>query len=118
MCRLAEQFGAGHTSSGNTGGMGLPIKKGGRYFYTHNDGLQNQSAIYVLDRLDGQPRLLIDPNTLSADGTVALTNWVPSEDGKLLAYGLAGAGSDWQDWHVLNVDSGSKLADDIKWIKF
>lgn len=97
---------------------GLPHKKGGRYFYTHNDGLQNQSAIYVLERLDAQPRLLIDPNTLSADGTVALTDWVASEDGKLLAYGLAAAGSDWQDWHVLDVASGNKLADHIKWIKF
>src|SRR3954452_9431968 len=66
---------------------GLPHKKGGRYFYTHNDGLQNQNAIYVVDRLEGSPRLLLDPNTLSADGTVALTNWVPSEHGKLLAYG-------------------------------
>jgi prolyl oligopeptidase len=97
---------------------GLPHKKGGRYFYTRNDGLQNQSAIYWVDRLDGQPRLLLDPNTLSADGTVALTNWVVSEDGKLLAYGLAGAGSDWQEWHVLDVDSGRKLSDTLKWIKF
>jgi prolyl oligopeptidase len=98
--------------------FGLPHKKGGHYFYTRNDGLQNQNAVYVVDRLDGQPRLLLDPNTLSADGTIALTNWVASEDGKLLAYGLAGAGSDWQEWHVLDVDSGHKLTDTIKWIKF
>jgi prolyl oligopeptidase len=97
---------------------GLPHKKGGRYFYTRNDGLQNQNAIYAVDRLDGQPRLLIDPNTLSADGTIALTNWVASEDGKLLAYGLAGAGSDWQEWHVLEVDSGQKRPDHLKWLKF
>jgi prolyl oligopeptidase len=97
---------------------GLPHKKGGRYFYTRNDGLQNQNAVYVVDRLDAKPRLLLDPNTLSADGTVALTNWVASEDGKLLAYGLAGAGSDWQEWHVLDVDSGRKLGDHLKWIKF
>ncbi|HMC09837.1 MAG TPA: prolyl oligopeptidase family serine peptidase [Pirellulaceae bacterium] len=97
---------------------GLPHKKGRRYFYTRNDGLQNQNAVYVVDRLDGTPRLLLDPNTLSADGTVALTNWVASEDGKLLAYGLAGAGSDWQEWHVMEVDSGRKLADHLKWIKF
>jgi prolyl oligopeptidase len=97
---------------------GLPHKKGGRYFYTRNDGLQNQNAVYVVDRLEGQPRLLLDPNTLSADGTIALTNWVASEDGKLLAYGLAGAGSDWQEWHVLDVDSGQKRTDQLKWIKF
>src|SRR5437773_2859843 len=76
---------------------GLPHKKGGRYFYTRNDGLQNQNAVYVVDRLDGPPRLLLDPNTLSADGTIALTNRVASEDGKLLADGLAGAGSDWHE---------------------
>jgi prolyl oligopeptidase len=98
--------------------FGLPVKKGGRYFFTKNDGLQNQNAVYVIDRVDGQPRLLLDPNKLSADGTVALTNWVPSEDGKLFAYGLASAGSDWQEWHVMEVDSGRKLTDYIKWIKF
>jgi prolyl oligopeptidase len=97
---------------------GLPHKKGGRYFYTRNDGLQNQNAVYVVDRLDGPPRLLLDPNTLSPDGTVALTNWVASEDGKLFAYGLAGAGSDWQEWHVLEVDSGRKLTDHLRWVKF
>ena len=97
---------------------GLPHKRGGRYFYSRNDGLQNQNAVYVVDRLDGQPRLLLDPNTLSTDGTIALTNWVSSEDGRLLTYGLAGAGSDWQEWHVLNVDTGRKLTDHLKWIKF
>jgi prolyl oligopeptidase len=96
----------------------LPHKKGGRYFYTRNDGLQNQNAIYVLDRLDGPARLLFDPNTLSPDGTVALTNWVVSEDGKRMAYGLARAGSDWQEWGVLDVDSGRLLPDKLKWIKF
>jgi prolyl oligopeptidase len=97
---------------------GLPHKKGGRYFYTRNDGLQNQNAVYVVDRLEPNPRLLLDPNTLSADGTVALSNWVISEDGKLMAYGLTGAGSDWQQWHVLEVDSGRKRDDHLKWIKF
>jgi prolyl oligopeptidase len=98
--------------------FGLPHKKGGRYFYTRNDGLQNQNAVYVAEKLDQTQRLLLDPNTLSADGTVALTNWVVSEDGKRMAYGLAGAGSDWQEWHVLDVDSGRKLSDHLKWIKF
>jgi prolyl oligopeptidase len=96
----------------------LPVKRGGRYFYTRNDGLQNQNAVFVLERLDGQPRLLLDPNTFSSDGTIALANWVPSEDGKLLAYGLAHAGSDWQEWHVMEVDSGRQLADHLKWVKF
>lgn len=98
--------------------FGLPHKKGGRYFYTKNDGLQNQNAVYVLEHLDGQPRLLFDPNTLSTDGTIALANWTVSDDGQLFAYGLAGAGSDWQEWHVLEVDTGRKLPDHLKWIKF
>jgi prolyl oligopeptidase len=96
----------------------LPHKRGGRYFYTKNDGLQNQSAVYVIDKLDGPPRLLIDPNTLSADGTIALANWFVSDDGRYMAYGLAGAGSDWQEWHVLDVATGRKLPDHLKWIKF
>jgi prolyl oligopeptidase len=96
----------------------LPVKRGGRYFYTRNDGLQNQNAVFVLDKLDAVPRLLLDPNAFSTDGTIALANWVPSEDGKLLAYGLAHAGSDWQEWHVLEIDSGRTLADHVKWVKF
>jgi prolyl oligopeptidase len=96
----------------------LPSKKGSRYFYTRNDGLQNQSVVYVVDSLAGQPRLLLDPNTLSADGTVALKNWTVSDDGKLMAYGLAGAGSDWEEWGVLDVDTGRVLADKLKWVKF
>src|SRR5205823_984811 len=63
-----------------------PAKEGGRYFFTKNDGLQNQAPLYVLDRLDGTPRLLLDPNTLSKDGTVSLSGWAVSHDGKLLAY--------------------------------
>lgn len=96
----------------------LPVKRGGRYFYTRNDGLQNQNAVFVVDRLDGQPRLLLDPNAFSTDGTVALANWVPSEDGKLLAYGLAHAGSDWQEWHLMETDTGRQLDDHLKWVKF
>lgn len=97
---------------------GLPHKKGGRYFYSRNDGLQNQSVLYVADALDAEPRVLLDPNKLSADGTVSLTSWRPSEDGKLLAYGLASAGSDWQEWKVLEVDTGKQTDDFIRWVKF
>ncbi len=97
---------------------GQPHKKGGRYFYSRNDGLQNQNAVYVVEPLDGQPRLLFDPNTLAADGTIALKNWTVSDDGKLMAYGLAGAGSDWEEWGVLEVDTGRVLPDKLKWVKF
>src|SRR5579864_8449798 len=78
--------------------FGIPVKRGGRYFYTRNDGLQNQAVLYVADSLDAAPRVLFDPNKLLADGTVALTGWSPSEDGKRLVYSLAEAGSDWEKW--------------------
>ena len=71
-----------------------------------------------MDELGGEPRLLIDPNKLSADGTIALGNWEVSDDGKLLAYDLAEAGSDWRECHVLEVDTGRKLPDHLKWTKF
>ena len=97
---------------------GLPNREGGRVFYSKNDGLQNQSVLYVADSLDGTPRVLLDPNTLSADGTVALSGTAISEDGKLLAYGLASAGSDWQEWRVRDVATGQDTPDVIKWVKF
>lgn len=98
--------------------FGLPRKKGSRYFYTHNDGLQNQSVLYVAERLDAEPRLLLDPNKLSADGTVDLAGWQVSEDGNLLAYGISSAGSDWKEWKVLDVATGRELSDHLKWVKF
>jgi prolyl oligopeptidase len=97
---------------------GVPGKKGGRYFFTKNDGLQNQSVLYWMERLDGTPRVLLDPNTLSADGTVALTGTAVSEDGKLLAYGLSSSGSDWTTYHVRDVDTGQDQPDLVEWIKF
>ncbi|MHB1422676.1 MAG: prolyl oligopeptidase family serine peptidase [Gemmataceae bacterium] len=95
-----------------------PFKAGGRYFYTKNDGLQNQAVLYTLDSLDGEPRVLIDPNKWSKDGTVALTGMEVSDNGKYLAYGVAEAGSDWNTWHVLDVGGGKVLSDEVKWIKY
>ncbi|MCI0359199.1 MAG: prolyl oligopeptidase family serine peptidase [Planctomycetaceae bacterium] len=106
------------TSLWNYQRYGQPHKRGGRYFYSRNDGLQNQSAVYVVESLDARPRLLFDPNTLAADGTIALKNWAVSDDGKLMAYGLAAAGSDWEEWGVLNVDTGRLLPDKLQWVKF
>ena len=97
---------------------GVPVKEGGRYFFTRNDGLQNQNVLYTMDRLDDPPRVLIDPNKFSADGTVALTTIRPSHDGRLVAYGIAGSGSDWEEWRVLDVASAAPLSDHLKWIKF
>jgi len=95
-----------------------PFKRGNRYFYFKNDGLQNQSVMYVADLVADKGRVLIDPNKLSADGTVALSDLAISDDGKLMAYGLAGAGSDWQEWHFLDVETGKELPDVLKHIKF
>ncbi|MBE9105271.1 S9 family peptidase [Nostoc cf. edaphicum LEGE 07299] len=97
---------------------GIPFKEGNRYFYFKNDGLQNQSVLYTLKTLDDQPQVLLDPNKLSEDGTVALSGLSISEDGKLLAYGLSSSGSDWQEWKVRNVETGEDLQDHLKWIKF
>jgi prolyl oligopeptidase len=97
---------------------GSPQQYGGHYFYTHNDGLQNQAVLYVADSPSATPRLLLDPNTLSADGTIALKGYAISDDGKHVAYGLSSGGSDWEDWHVLDVASGKNTDDELKWVKF
>ncbi len=97
---------------------GLVFKKAGRYFFSKNNGLQNQSAVYIFEKLGETPSLLLDPNKLSDNGTVALNFYIPSEDGKLLAYGLSQAGSDWVDIKVLDIETGKELSDHLKWIKF
>jgi prolyl oligopeptidase len=95
-----------------------PSQHGGRYFFQHNTGLQQQNVLLVAESLNAEPRVLLDPNTLSTDGTVALADTATSDDGKLMAYGLATSGSDWMEWHVRDVDTGKDLSDDLKWVKF
>src|ERR1051325_4836412 len=97
---------------------GAPFKKGGRYFFFKNSGLQNQAVLYMQSSLTAEPQVLLDPNTLSADGTVALSTLAFSDDGSLLVYGTSGSGSDWQEFHVRDVASGQDRADHLKWIKF
>ncbi len=97
---------------------GLPFKEANWYFYTKNDGLQNQSPLFVRDGLSGAERLLIDPNTLSKDGTVAVALTSPSPDGKWLGYGLATGGSDWRELKLRDVATGQDATDVIKWAKF
>lgn len=97
---------------------GIPSRKGHRYFLSKNNGLQNQSVLYTLDTLDGEPKVLLDPNTLAADGTVALAGSQVSHDGNLLAYALAASGSDWNEWKVRDVQTGRDLPDHLKWVKF
>ena len=97
---------------------GLPQKGGSRMFFTKNSGLQNQAVLYVIDAPGTEARVLIDPNTLSSEGTVAVTDIAPTDDGKLLGYGLATAGSDWNEFHVRDVATGKDLPDVIRWVKF
>jgi prolyl oligopeptidase len=96
----------------------VPEQQGGRYFFQHNSGLQNQNVLLVAESLNAEPRVLLDPNTLSSDGTVALAGTAMSDDGKLIAYALAASGSDWNEWHVRDVDTGKDLPDLLKWVKF
>jgi len=96
----------------------LPGKTGGRYFYTYNTGLQNQSPLFVKDTLTAEGRLVIDPNTMSKDGTVALSTIAPSEDGKWVGYGIARAGSDWNEFRVRDLATGQDTDDVINWVKF
>ncbi|NEQ30771.1 MAG: S9 family peptidase [Leptolyngbya sp. SIO4C5] len=96
----------------------VPFKRGDRYFFYKNDGLQNQSVLYTLPSLEAEPRVLLDPNTLSEDGTVALQGTAISENGQYLAYGLSTAGSDWMEWFVREIETGEDLSDRLQWIKF
>ncbi len=95
-----------------------PSHHGARFFVSRNNGLQNQSVVYSLPALDGEPRELLDPNKLSSDGTVALSGTDISNDGGLLAYGLSRSGSDWQEWRVRSVETGKDLPDVVQWVKF
>jgi prolyl oligopeptidase len=98
--------------------FGVPVVEGGRYFYLRNDGTQDQSVLYVADALNAPPRMLVDPNGNREDATIALSQWTPSPDGKLLAYALADGGSDWNIWHFRRVDDGADLPVSLKFSKF
>ena len=95
-----------------------PFKRGGRYYYFYNSGLQNQDTLFVQDSLDGKARLLLDPSTWSKDGTVALSGTAFSDDGQYLAFGQSEAGSDWNTWRIMEIASGKVLDDELKRIKF
>ncbi len=95
-----------------------PVKKGDKYYFRKNDGLQNQDVLYVMSGEDGAPEVLLDPNTLSEDGTVALSSWDISKDGKYMGYLIARAGSDWQEIFVMDLETQQTLDDHIRWVKF
>ena len=95
-----------------------PFRRGNNWFFTRNNGLQNQAVLFVTQDLEKKPRVLVDPNRLSKDGTVALQAIAVTDDGKLLAYALSDAGSDWVTWRVRDIATGKDLPDRIRWAKF
>ncbi|MDR0510810.1 MAG: prolyl oligopeptidase family serine peptidase [Rikenellaceae bacterium] len=97
---------------------GIPTAVGPYYFFSKNDGLQNQGVIYRQKGLDGQPEVFLDPNALSTEGTVALVSRTFSDDGKYMAYSLSSAGSDWVEIKVMDCETGQTLSDEIEWVKF
>ncbi len=106
------------TNLANYEKIGAPFKKHGKYYFYKNDGLQNQSVLYVQDSLEGEPRVFLDPNKLSDDGTVALTGLSFSNNGKYAAYTISRSGSDWTEIYVLDAATGQLLDDHIEWAKF
>ncbi len=98
--------------------FGVPFKDGGRYFFSKNAGLQNQNVIYTTTNFSGTSRELLDPNLLAKDGTIALGGLDVTDDARLMAYGLATAGSDWQQWKVRDVETGKDRQDLVDWVKF
>jgi len=97
---------------------GVPFREGNRFFFQKNDGLQNQSVLYTMRNLDETPRVLIDPNLFSSDGTVALGSTSVSPDGNLIAYSTSTSGSDWLEWKVRDISTGKDLSDHLQWAKF
>jgi prolyl oligopeptidase len=95
-----------------------PIKRGGRYFFTKNPGRDNQHTLRMRDHVDGEDRVVIDPNDWSQDSADALAEWAASDDGRLLAYGVQTGGTDWRTIRVLDVDSGKVFDDKVNWARF
>jgi prolyl oligopeptidase len=102
----------------NYGRYSTPRKAGGRYFFTYNSGLQNQSPLFVREGLSGERRLLIDPNAFSKDAATALAEWMPSPSGRLLLYAQQDGGTDWRTLRLIDVDSGKPLDDVVNWVRF
>lgn len=98
--------------------QGTPVRKGKYWFFMRNNGLQNQYVVYVKEGMDGEERVLLDPNKLSEDGTVALSDYSVSEDGTYMAYSISRGGSDWREIYVLDVATGEQLDDHLEWVKF
>ena len=113
-----ESFAARLTGLWDYARTSAPVREGGRTFFSRNDGLQAQAVLYVQDTPDGEPRVLLDPNTLSDDGTVALGGTGISRDGRYLAWSTSVSGSDWRVRYVRDIATGKDLADKVEWSKF
>ena len=113
-----ERFKQRITELWNYPKTGLPERENGRYFYAKNSGLQRQAPLFVRASLSAEPRLVIDPNVISPDGSLSLAQWDVSPDGKLLAYGLSEGGADWETLHVRDIDASKDLGDEVKWVRF
>lgn len=98
--------------------MSAPYRKGDRYFFSRNNGMQNQSVLFMKEGLNAPEKQIIDPNTLSKDGTISLSGSSVSKDGKYMAYSISRGGSDWNEFYVLDIATGKQLSDEIKWSKF
>ena len=96
----------------------VPFKKGGKYFYRHNDGLQDQYVLYIADSLDSEPQVLIDPNLLSPDGTISLAGYSVSPNARYIAYAISDAGSDWKTWKIRDIETKKDLDEELRFIKF
>jgi len=112
------RFAARLTELGNYARYSAPFREGARTFYTRNDGLQSQPVLYVQDAPEADPRVLLDPNSLSVDGTVALGGIGISRDGRYLAWATSVSGSDWRTWYVRDITTGQDLPDKVEWSKF
>jgi len=115
---LREHFKQRITELWNYPKVSVPVREGARYFYLKNSGLERQSPLYMREGLASEPKLVIDPNVLSPDGSLSLAQWKPSPDGRMLAYGIAEGGADWQTIHVRDIDKGQALPDEVKWMRF
>ena len=98
--------------------ISAPFRRGGRYYFSRNDGLQNQNVLWMQESLDSQPSVLLDPNAWSKDGTTALSGTAFSDDGRWVAYAVQEAGSDWNTWKIMEIETRRVLEDEIRWVKF
>jgi len=115
---LREHFKTRLTELWNYSRTGVPAVEGGRLFYARNTGLQKQAPVFMRTGVDAPPALVIDPNVISADGSLSLSEWAPSPDAKLFAYGLSEGGADWNTVHVRDIASGKDLQDEVRWMRF